>query len=106
MTPEQYYNGKTGYHDLPAGAVRKTMDSVIAAMAKDKRRKFSISEIYYFKMWYSDQKEEKRNLVKDLIREGRLEILGTGIGENDEATTYFEDIIDNKFNGIKFAREY
>jgi len=105
LTPEQYFNSTKGYHGTPGGTVNKSYDSVIQAMSEDKRRKFTISELYYFKLWWNMQNDETKNLVKDFVREGRLEILGTGISENDSASAYFEDMIDNKFNSVQFSRE-
>jgi hypothetical protein len=105
LTPEQYYNSTRHYHTTPPGAVQKTMESVIDAMLEDKRRKFAISQMFYFKMYWDAQGKDRKGKIKELIRQGQLEILGTGVTENDEATTYYEDVLENKFNAIKFARE-
>ena len=105
MTPEQYYNSTSSFLDRPPEIVKKILDSVIDAMLKNKHSKFSYAEMAYFKMWWSQQDEKKKEDVRELIRQGRLEILGSGVTTNDEATPYFEDMLDNKFNGIKFAKK-
>jgi ATP-dependent Lon protease len=42
----------------------KSVNALQKAMSEDKRRKFTISELYYFKLWWNMQKDDTKNLVK------------------------------------------
>lgn len=78
--------------------VKTIQDNTIETMIKDPVKKFSWSEMGYFEYWWSGLKDDKKEEVRKLIEEGRLEILGSGLFSNDEATVYYEDMLDNKFN--------
>ena len=49
----------------------------------------------YFKRWYDEQKPELQNKVKELVKEGQLDLVGGGWSSPDEACPSFEDLIDN-----------
>ena len=43
-----------------------------------------------------------RNIVKNLVSEGRLEFIGGGWSMNDEAAAHYTAIIDNMSLGIRY----
>ncbi len=45
-------------------------------------------ETGFFWLWWNEQNEEKRDQVRQLISEGRLEIAGGGWSMADEATPH------------------
>lgn len=58
-------------------------------------------------MWWQEQKESKKQAVRELVKEGRLELMSAGWSSNDEACAYYEDIIDNMMIGHQFVeREF
>jgi len=44
----------------------------------------------YFKRWYDEQKPELQNKVKELVKEGQLDLVGGGWSSPDEATTTYD----------------
>jgi hypothetical protein len=61
--------------------------------------------------WWEEQNQEKKDEVRKLIENKQLEFVGGGISMNDEATCYYEDIIDNMTQGHlwimrTFGKEY
>jgi hypothetical protein len=48
-------------------------------LEKDTKRKFVWSEISFFNLWWKDQGEEVRKLVRKLVSEKRLEFVGAGM---------------------------
>ena len=40
-----------------------------------------------------------------MVKEGRIEIVGGGVCMNDEATTYYEDIVENMTWGHQWAKK-
>jgi len=50
-------------------------------------------------MWYWNQTDEYREVVKNLVKEGRLEFVSGGWTMHDEACPHFEDMINNMMIG-------
>ena len=46
-----------------------------------------------------------KNIVKNLVNEGRLEFIGGGWSMNDEAAAHYIAIIDNMSMGIRYITE-
>lgn len=59
----------------------------------------------FFTRWWDEQTEERKEQVHELVRNGQLDFMNGGWCMNDEATTYYEDIITNMQKGHKFLLE-
>ncbi|CAK92599.1 unnamed protein product (macronuclear) [Paramecium tetraurelia] len=93
---EYYYD----YH-----GVKQIINSYMEELIKDKSKYFSQVEVAFFKMWWNEQNDTMKDNVKQLILNEQLEFLSGGWCMNDEATTYYEDIIDQMTLGHKFLLE-
>ena len=51
-------------------------------------------ESAFFFKWWDKQNDVMQEVVKSLINEGRLEIIGGAWSMNDEAVTHYQSIID------------
>jgi lysosomal alpha-mannosidase len=58
-------------------------------------------ETAFFWKWWLEQNEEKQQLVKDLVNEGRLEFIGGAWSMNDEATVHYQSTIDQFTWGLR-----
>lgn len=56
-------------------------------------------------MWFYSQDPFRQELVRGLVREGRLEFVNAGWSMHDEANTHYEDMINNMLYGHKFLWE-
>ena len=56
----------------------------------------------FFSMWYYSKSQEDKQIVKQLLKEGRLEIANGGWAMHDEACTTYDDMIDNMMKGHQF----
>ena len=63
-------------------------------------------ETAFFWRWWNEQTHEMQNLVRDLVAEGRLELIGGGWSMNDEAATHYAGIIDNMAIGLQELKEH
>jgi lysosomal alpha-mannosidase len=62
--------------------------------------RFIYVETAFFNQWWVEQTEETKNLVRDLVKSGRLEFINGGWCMNDEAATHYVDIIDQMSLGL------
>ena len=62
--------------------------------------RFIYVETAFFNQWWVEQNEETKNLVRDLVQNGRLEFINGGWCMNDEAATHYVDIIDQMSLGL------
>ena len=58
-------------------------------------------EMAFFTQWWKEQTQEKKDTVKHLVANGRLEFINGGWCMNDEATTHYADIIDQMALGLQ-----
>ena len=58
-------------------------------------------ETAFFWHWWQNQNEDKRNIFRSLINEGRLEIIGGGWSMADEAVTHYHSLIDQYTWGFR-----
>ncbi|CAD8084472.1 unnamed protein product [Paramecium primaurelia] len=91
-TYEEYYYGLN--NKVQWAGIQYTIDSVVRSLFFDQTKKFIQVEIAFFKLWWDEQNDDVRNKTKYLIKNGQLEFINGGWCMNDEATAYYEDIID------------
>ena len=78
---------------------------MVSELDKNPDRKFIYVEIAFFSRWWNQQTNKTKDLVRNLVNQGRLEFTNGGWSMNDEATTYYADIIDNLALGLDFIKK-
>ncbi len=63
---------------------------------------FTQAEIWFFQKWWAEQDVSTQLKVKKLIQDGRFEFVNGGWVESDEATTTYEQLIENFSLGQKW----
>lgn len=99
-TVDEYFSGAKP--SLAHASVNLILDSVVRELEKDAKRRFTYVEMKFFSMWYYDQTDEMKEVVKGLIKSGRLEITQGGWSATDEACPNYEDMILNMHIGHNF----
>ncbi|KAK7498337.1 hypothetical protein BaRGS_00010597 [Batillaria attramentaria] len=94
ITADQYYYRQVQY----------IIDSVVQELAGDPSKRFNFVEVGMFARWFREQDEEKRDLARGLINQGRLEFSQSGWVTNDEAVTHYNADIDHQTYGFEFMR--
>ena len=95
FTYEEFYNNQ----------VKLIYNNMLKYLLLSSERTFSICEIVNFERWYKqDLDESKRQIIKDLVKEGRIEFVGAGQVQNDEANPIYQEIIDNMVSGLQFVK--
>jgi hypothetical protein len=99
-TVDQYYIGSNS--SIQVANVQLILDTVTDVLASDPQKKFIYVEMAFFWRWWNEQTEEKKQQVRKLFNEGRLEFINGGWCMNDEATAFYTDIIDQMTLGHLF----
>ena len=53
----------------------------------------------FFSLWWWDQNDDMKDIVRVYVDEGRLEFINGGWSMNDEASPIYLDIIENMWAG-------
>lgn len=101
-TIDQYYYGSQ--KEKTAVGVRYILSTVMDELEKDKNKRFSWCETSFLWRWLVDSKERKR--LQKLVQQGQIEFIGGGWVQNDEATAYYVDIIDQMTLGLRTLKKY
>lgn len=98
----EYYHGTNG----SLYSVEKIINNFLTSLQQNDKRTFIYVEMAFFSKWYKSQTDEtKKDEVKKLIKEGRFEFINGGYVMHDEASTYYQDIIDQMRLGLLFLKE-
>ena len=85
-TYDQYYEQE----------VKLILNSVFERLQIEEKYTYTLGDIAFFRRYYMDLKTDAERLkIKQLIKDGRLEIVHGGLVSTDEATTNYSDIIRN-----------
>lgn len=82
--------------------VNQIFNTVVEDLKSNLERTFVFSEMEFFSKWYYSTSPEVKILIKQWLKEKRIEFVGGGITMNDEGNAYFEDIISNYKAGFQF----
>jgi alpha-mannosidase len=99
-TFKEYYDGLDYRY-----CTKCELDTIFSEMQVEKTRTFSWSEISFFKLWYNGLSDESKLIVKDLVSQKRFEFVGGAWVMNDEATTNYQNIIDQIRLGLLWLKE-
>ncbi len=99
----QYYWGDEQH--IQAAGVQYILDSVVDALMQDDRRRFSYAEMSFFMTWWKQQDEGKKEIVRELVRQGRLDFVNGGFVQHDEAASHYVAMIDQTTRGHRFLKD-
>ncbi|XP_044607793.2 lysosomal alpha-mannosidase isoform X2 [Equus asinus] len=102
-TVDQYFYGIQ--NDIQHAGVQYILDSVISSLLEEPTRRFIYVEIAFFSRWWHQQTNRTQEIVRDLVRQGRLEFANGGWVMNDEAATHYGAIIDQMTLGLRFLED-
>lgn len=100
-TVTEYFDGSK--NDIQSTNVEVELTAIIDALVDNPKRKFSEVEIKFFSMWWDHQTEEKKDVVRGLVRDGQLEFINAGWSMHDEACPIYEDMVENMQIGHEFV---
>lgn len=102
-TVDQYYYGIL--NDVQHASVQYILDSVLSSLLENPARRFIYVEMAFFSLWWKQQTSATQDIVRNLVRQGRLEFVNGGWVMNDEATTHYGAIVDQMTLGLRFLQD-
>ncbi len=90
---------------LQDAGVQYIIDSVISELSLDPNKRFIQVETGFFWLWWNEQDEEMREAARQLVSEGRLEIVGAGWSMADKAATHYSSFVDNMAIGFNTMKD-
>ena len=100
---DEYFIGSK--NDIARACVSCILDSVVDELSRDPARRFIQVETAFFWRWWRQQNGDIKQLVQQLVQEGRLEFVGGGWSMNDEAAAHYVSIIENMAMGFHELKE-
>ena len=85
-------------------SVKEILDNMVYSLNEKLDRTFIYVEIAFFEKWYNNLTKIKKDQVKELVKEGILEFVNGGYVMNDEAASYYQDIVDQMRLGLLFLK--
>lgn len=85
--------------------VKNIYNTTIRALDKNHQRRFVAAESAYFSRWWNEQSDETQRMVRDMVTSGRLQFVGGGWVQNDEAVPHYTAIIDQMTLGLRFLND-
>lgn len=98
-TVDQYYYGSK--QETQRAGVQYIIDTTLNELRNDPERRFIYVETAFLWKWWLDHNEAKRQLMRDFINSGQLEIIGGAWSMNDEAATHYQSTIDQFTWGLR-----
>ncbi|OQR96352.1 lysosomal alpha-mannosidase [Thraustotheca clavata] len=93
ITVDQYYTQEVDY----------ILESVVTELLKNPNRRFMYVEQSFFQRWWREQSHEMKKIIKQLVKEGRLDLsVNGGWVMHDEATAHYSVMIDQTSFGHAF----
>ncbi|XP_077497606.1 lysosomal alpha-mannosidase-like [Amblyomma americanum] len=86
-------------------SVRLIYNTSLDALSQNPNRRFVSAENIYFSRWWREQPSDIKNTVRDFVQSGRLQFVGGGWVQNDEAVTHYTAIIDQMTMGLRFLND-
>ncbi|KAL4461952.1 hypothetical protein ABPG74_000797 [Tetrahymena malaccensis] len=100
---QELYNNPSPFQGQ--GAVKDILNSVYNEVQKNPFRKFNQVEVSFLDIWWQTISEQQKDTYRKLVQSGQIEILNGGWVMHDEATAYFEDMIENMTVGHLWVQE-
>ncbi|OQR99199.1 lysosomal alpha-mannosidase [Achlya hypogyna] len=96
LTVDEYFSTEVDY----------ILDSVTFELLKNPDRRFMYVEQSFFQRWWRNQPDETKDIVKKLVKEGRLDLsVNGGWCMHDEATPHYSVMVDQTAFGHQFLLE-
>ncbi|KAK7002970.1 lysosomal alpha-mannosidase [Biomphalaria glabrata] len=100
-TVDEFYTGAA----VGTSCTKCILELTIKELAKNPERRYIFIEMKYFSRFWQEIDEKDKDLIRKLIKERRLELVGGGWVMSDAGVTMYNDIIDQHTLGFDFIAD-
>lgn len=86
-------------------AAKNTLTSVVEELAPDSPRRFALDHVSFLARWWDDQNMTSRARFRRLVDSGRIEPIGGGWTQTDEATVHYSAFVDQMTLGLRWLQD-
>uniref|UniRef100_A0A8C5DVQ5 mannosyl-oligosaccharide 1,3-1,6-alpha-mannosidase n=1 Tax=Gouania willdenowi TaxID=441366 RepID=A0A8C5DVQ5_GOUWI len=94
------------FDDYYQDQTRHILDNMLTQLSLDDRKKMIWAEISYFSKWWNGIDEQKRAMVKRLVKAGQLELVTGGWVMPDEANSHYFALLDQLIEGHQWMQTH
>lgn len=89
-------------HTMPS--VLTIFNNVMGALLENSERRFIFSEMSFIWRWWKRLDQDYKEIIRKLLRQGRIDISGGSWASNDEAVSHYSAMIDQCTLGFRFIK--
>lgn len=82
--------------------MRSILTSLFTVLREDPSFRFVWAETYFFSRWFAEQSESYQSAVREYVAEGRVEFVGGGAVQHDEALPSLDMMLRQTEDGMDF----
>ncbi|XP_064486678.1 lysosomal alpha-mannosidase-like [Ornithodoros turicata] len=91
--------------EVYAKHVKDIYGSSIDSLVTNNKRRYVSCENVFFSRWWKERSQKEQDDLRALLSSGRLQFVGGGWVQNDEAVTHYTAIIDQMTLGLRFLND-
>ncbi|XP_075724571.1 lysosomal alpha-mannosidase isoform X4 [Rhipicephalus microplus] len=93
------------FESLYENWAKPTLSAVVDELSPNSPRRFSFDQVAFVARWWQEQNVSSRTRMRRLVDSGRLEPLGGGWVQPDEASCHYSALVDQLTLGMRWLQE-
>ncbi|XP_050029482.1 lysosomal alpha-mannosidase-like [Dermacentor andersoni] len=93
------------FENLYENWAKPTLSAVVDELSPNSPRRFSFDQVTFVARWWDEQNVSSRTRMRRLVDSGRLEPLGGGWVQPDEASCHYSALVDQLTLGMRWLQE-
>lgn len=93
------------FENLYENWAKPTLSAVVDELSPNSPRRFSFDQVAFVARWWDEQNVSSRTRMRRLVDSGRLEPLGGGWVQPDEASCHYSALVDQLTLGMRWLQE-
>ncbi|XP_077490279.1 lysosomal alpha-mannosidase-like [Amblyomma americanum] len=105
MVPYWRLDASDTFENVYENWAKPTLSAVVEELSPNSPRRFSFDQVAFVARWWEDQNVSSRTRMRRLVDSGRLEPLGGGWVQPDEASCHYSALVDQLTLGMRWLHE-
>lgn len=105
MVPYWRLDASDTFDNLYENWAKPALSAVVEELSPNSPRRFSFDQVAFMARWWEDQNVSSRTRLRRLVDTGRLEPIGGGWVQPDEASCHYSALVDELTLGMRWLQE-